>query len=65
MVGAWLVGGDSVVGWLLHFGPKHGLSAADLARFDELAKPNWLKGAIPTAPSWPQIHEAPSAGSHE
>ena len=64
-VGAWLVGGDSVVGWLLHFGPQHGLSAADLARFDELAKPNWLKGAIPTAPSWPQIHEAPSAGSHE
>jgi len=64
-VGAWLVGGDSVVGWLLHFGPKHGLSAADLTRFDQLAKPNWLKGAIPTAPSWPQIHEAPSAGSHE
>jgi hypothetical protein len=64
-VGAWLVGGDSVVGWLMQFGPEHGLSAADLARFDELAKPNWLKGAIPTAPSWPKIHEAPSAGSHE
>ena len=64
-VGAWLVGGDSVVGWLLHFGPQHGLNAADLTRFDELAKPNWLKGAIPTAPSWPQIHQAPSAGSHE
>jgi hypothetical protein len=64
-VGAWLVGGDSVVGWLVHFGPQQGLSAADLARFDELAKPNWLKGAIPTVPSWPQIHEAPSAGSHE
>ncbi|MGA2926833.1 MAG: hypothetical protein ABSG43_12705 [Solirubrobacteraceae bacterium] len=64
-VGAWLVGGDSVVEWLLHFGPQHGLSAVDLARFDELAKPNWLKGAIPTAPSWPQIHQAPSAGSHE
>jgi len=64
-VGAWLVGGDSVVEWLLHFGPQHGLSAVDLARFDALAKPNWLKGAIPTAPSWPQIHQAPSAGSHE
>ena len=64
-VAAWLVGGDSVVGWLLHFGPQHGLNAADLARFDELAKPNWLTGAIPTAPSWPPIHEAPSAGSHE
>jgi hypothetical protein len=64
-VGAWLVGGDSVLGWLLHFGPQHGLSAADLARFDDLAKPNWLTGAIPTAPSWPQVHEAPSAGSHD
>ena len=64
-VGAWLVGGDSVVGWLLHFGPQRGLSAADLARFDELAKPNWVNGAIPTMPSWPQIHEAPSAGAHE
>ncbi len=64
-VGAWLVGGDSVVEWLLHFGPRDGLSAVDLARFDELAKPNWLKGAIPTPPSWPQIHEAPSGGSHE
>jgi hypothetical protein len=64
-VGAWLVGGDSVVEWLLHFGAQHGLSAVDLARFDELAKPNWLNGAIPTAPSWPEIHQAPSAGSHE
>ena len=45
--------------------PQHGLNAADLARFDELAKSNWLKGAIPTPPSWPQIHEAPSADSHE
>jgi hypothetical protein len=61
-VGAWLVGGDSVIGWLMHFGPEHGLGAADLARFDQLAKPNWLKGAIPTAPSWPQIHETPSPG---
>jgi hypothetical protein len=64
-VGAWLIGGDPVVGWLMHFGSQHGLSAVDLARFDELAKPNWLKGAIPSAPSWPQIRDAPSAGSHE
>jgi hypothetical protein len=64
-VGAWLVGGDSVVGWLLHFGARHGLSSGDLARFDELATPNWLTGAIATAPSWPQIHQSPSAGSHE
>ena len=64
-VGAWLVGGDSVVNWFMHFGPEHGLNAADLTRFDELAKSNWLKAAIPTAPSWPQINEAPSAGAHE
>ena len=64
-VGAWLVGGDSVVGWFMQFGPEHGLSAADLTRFDELAKSNWLKGAIPTAPSWPHIREAPSAGAHD
>jgi hypothetical protein len=54
-----------VVGWLTHFGSEHGLSAADLARFDELAKSNWLRGAIPTAPSWPPINEAPSAGAHD
>ena len=58
-VGAWLVGGDSVVNWFMHFGTEHGLNAADLTRFDELAKSNWLKAAIPTAPSWPQINEAP------
>jgi hypothetical protein len=52
-VGAWLVGGDSVAGWLLRFGCEHGLSAGDLVLFDDLARPNWLKGAIPTAPSWP------------
>ena len=27
-VGAWLIGGDSVIAWLEHFGPEHGLSAA-------------------------------------
>jgi hypothetical protein len=64
-VGAWLVGGDSVIGWLMQFGPQHGLSTGDLASFDALAKANWRKGAIPTAPSWPQIREAPSPGSHE
>jgi hypothetical protein len=64
-VGAWLIGGAPVVGWLMHFGSQHGLSAVDLARFDELAKPYWLKGAIPSAPSWPQTRDAPSAGAHE
>jgi hypothetical protein len=54
-VGAWLIGGDSVIEWLEHFGSEHGLNAADLERFDELARSNWLMGAIPTPPSWPPI----------
>jgi hypothetical protein len=64
-IGAWLIGGDSVIEWLTHFGPQHGLNAGDLARFDKLAKSNWLKGAISTPPSWPQIREVPSADPHE
>jgi hypothetical protein len=62
-VGAWLIGGDSVIEWLEHFGPEHGLNAADLARFDELARPNWLRGAIPTPPSWPPIRDAAAPDS--
>ena len=54
-VGAWLVGGDSVIEWLGHFGPEHGVSAGDLERFDRLAEPNWLSGAIPSAPGWPPV----------
>jgi hypothetical protein len=61
--GAWLTGGDSVIEWLEHFGPEHGLTAADLARFDELARPNWLTGAIPTPPSWPPIRDAAAPDS--
>ena len=34
-------------------------------RFDELAKPNWLKSAIPTPPSWPPIPEAAPPGSQQ
>jgi hypothetical protein len=64
-VGAWVLGGDSVIGWLEHFGAEHGLAAADLERFDELAKPNWLKPAIPTAPSWPQIPEPAPPGTDQ
>jgi hypothetical protein len=64
-VGAWVVGGDSVIDWLEHFGVEHGLGPADLGRFDELAKPNWLKSAIPTAPSWPPIPEAAPPGRHQ
>jgi hypothetical protein len=62
-VGAWLIGGDSVIEWLEHFGPDHGLNAADLARFDALARPNWLTGAIFTPPSWPPIRDAAAPDS--
>jgi hypothetical protein len=62
-VGAWVLGGDSVVDWLEHFGPEHGLHTADLERFDELAKPNWLKPAIPAPPSWPPVPGAAPPGS--
>jgi hypothetical protein len=64
-VGAWLIGGDSVIQWLEHFGSEHGLNASDLARFDALSKPNWLEGAIPAPPSWPPIHEAGWPDSRE
>jgi hypothetical protein len=64
-VGAWVIGGESVIEWLEHFGTEHGLNPADLAGFDELARPNWLRGAIPTPPSWPPIHEAPAPDSQE
>ncbi|HWD70510.1 MAG TPA: hypothetical protein VG293_09950 [Solirubrobacteraceae bacterium] len=64
-VGAWVLGGDSVIGWLEHFGAEHGLAPVDLERFDEMAKPNWLKPAIPTAPSWPQIPEPAPPGTDQ
>ena len=54
-VGAWLVGGDSVIEWLEHFGTEHGVGLGDLERFDQLSKPNWLKAAIPAPPSWPPL----------
>lgn len=60
-VSAWLVGGDSVLRWVLHFGSERGLTAGDLGRFDALAKPNWLRGAIPAAGTWPQLSDSPSA----
>ncbi len=63
--GAWVLGGDSVIGWLKHFGAEHGLGPADLERFDELAKSNWLKPAIPVAPSWPEIPEPAPRGANQ
>jgi hypothetical protein len=56
-VGAWLVGGDSLIAWLEHFGCEHGLGIGDLERFDALAAANWLRPAIVAAPSWPPVPE--------
>jgi hypothetical protein len=56
-VGAWLVGGDSLLTWLEHFGCEHGLGTGDLERFDALAEANWLKPAIVAAPTWPPVPE--------
>jgi hypothetical protein len=62
-VGAWVLGGVSVIDGLGHFGTEHGLAPAALERFDELAKPNWLKPAIPSPRSWPPVPEAAPEGS--
>jgi hypothetical protein len=56
-ISAWLVGGDSLIEWLAHFGPEHGLDTGDLERFDALAETNWPKPAIFLAPSWPPLPE--------
>ena len=62
-VGAWLIGGDSVLEWLAHFGSDHGLAPADLSCFDRLARPDWLKAAIPTPATWPRIPDVAPPGS--
>ena len=59
-IGAWVMGGDSVLQWLQLFGAEHGLSTTDLELFDRLAQPNWLRAAIPTPRSWPPIQMPPS-----
>lgn len=64
-VGAWVVGGDSLVRWLDHFGTEGGLSVADLARFDRLTRANWLKPAVPTPPSWPPLPDIASSESQQ
>jgi hypothetical protein len=61
-VAAWLIGGDSLIEWIEHFGSEHGVGPGDLGRFDELAKPNWLKPAVPAAPSWPPLPDRASSG---
>ncbi|MGN6169513.1 MAG: hypothetical protein ACTHQQ_15285 [Solirubrobacteraceae bacterium] len=62
-IAAWVLGGDHVVQWLEHFGHKHRLSPNDLRLFDQLAKPNWLKAAILSPPSWPPVPESTPPGS--
>jgi hypothetical protein len=54
-VGAWLLGGDSLLTWLEHFGCEHGLATGDLERFDALATANWLRPAIVATPTWPPL----------
>jgi hypothetical protein len=58
-VGAWLVGGESLIGWLEHCGRGHGLDSGDLERFDAFSEPNWMRPAIVAAPTWPPL---PGAG---
>jgi hypothetical protein len=55
---AWVLGRDCVIDWLAHFGPQCGLNRTDLERFDQLAKPDWHMGAIPTPASWPPVGES-------
>jgi hypothetical protein len=54
-IGAWVLGGDSLVEWLGRFGTGDGIASNDLERFDELSAPNWLKPAVPAPPSWPPV----------
>lgn len=61
-VGAWLVGGDSLIEWLAPFGTELGLGPGDLERFEQLAKPNWLHAAIAAPPSWPPLADRASRG---
>jgi hypothetical protein len=62
---AWVLGRDCVIDWLEHFGSQHGLDPADLVRFDQLARPDWRTGAIPTPASWPPIGETTPPESQE
>lgn len=64
-IGAWLIGGDSVIEWLEHFGAAHALGLADLERFDKLSKSNWLKAAIPVPRSWPPLPDRASSAPQE
>ena len=42
--GAWVMGLNSVIPWLEHFGPEHGLGVEDIQRVRELAGPHWGRG---------------------
>ena len=38
--GGWVMGLDSLIPWLHHFGPEHGIGVKDIERFRDLAAPN-------------------------
>ena len=42
--GAWVMGLNSVIPWLRHFGSEHGLGVEDIRRVRELAGPHWGEG---------------------
>ncbi len=46
--GAWMMGLESLIAWIEHFGPDHGLGISDLKRLRELATPK--PGPIARAP---------------
>ena len=46
--GAWMMGLESLIGWIEHFGTDHGLGITDLKRLRELATPK--PGPIARAP---------------
>ena len=39
-VGGWVMGLDSLIPWLNHFGPEHGIGVKDIERFRDLAAPH-------------------------
>jgi len=46
--GAWMMGLESLIAWIEHFGTDHGLGVSDLRRLRELAAPK--PGLVPRAP---------------
>ena len=49
-VSGWIMGRDSLIPWLEHFGGEYGLGVGDIARFREMAGPHWERPTHPNAP---------------